>query len=215
MTLFSCKPRGRAIALLLMLSLTATVAVASDPPQADAGALPPGYSTAVTGTTHDFDYFMDSGWITTQHRLKATGVGSTEWDAYPATLCATLYLGGMVTIDEMYFPTKGNSGLTLRTFDPAKRQWSIYWISSKDGQLEMPAMLGGFHGNLGEFYAEDHDAAGRPVKVRFLWKIQDHDHARWEQAFSYDNRTWETNWIGEFTRADRAKVCAADGRPKR
>jgi hypothetical protein len=214
MTLFTDKPRGRAIALLMMLSVTATVAAAADSPQSNAGAVPPGYSTAVTGTMHDFDYFMGSGWTTTQHRLKATGVGSTDWETFPATLCATSYLGGMATVDEMYFPTLGTAGLTLRTFDPVKRQASIYWVSSRDGKLELPAMVGGFHGNLGEFYAEDHDAHGRPIKVRFLWKIRDHDHAQWEQAFSYDNRTWETNWIGDFVRGDRAKLCD-DGRPKR
>ncbi|XRD86406.1 hypothetical protein ISN73_22565 [Dyella acidisoli] len=157
---------------------------------------------------------MGSGWLTTQHRLKETGVGSKEWYTYPATLCATHYLGGMATVDEMYAPTKGTSGLTLRAFDPAKRQWSIYWVSSRDGLLEMPPVVGGFHGNQGEFYSEDHDAHDRPVKVRYLWTIRDQDHARWEQAFSYDNRTWETNWIGDFVRGDRAKLCD-DGRPRR
>jgi hypothetical protein len=44
--------------------------------------------------------------------------------------------------------------------------------------------------------------------------LLDRNHARWEQAFSYDNRTWETNWTAEFVRADPAAVCD-DGRPKR
>ncbi len=37
---------------------------------------------------------------------------------------------------------------------------------------------------------------------------------RWEQAFSYDDRTWETNWTADFERADPDKVCDS-GRPKR
>jgi hypothetical protein len=38
--------------------------------------------------------------------------------------------------------------------------------------------------------------------VRFTWTQQDHEHCRWEQAFSDDDaRTWETNWIMEFVRA--------------
>ncbi|MFK2889903.1 hypothetical protein ISS98_02095 [Dyella flagellata] len=163
---------------------------------------------------HDFDYFMGSGWNATQHRLKATGVGSKEWYEFPSRLCATPYLGGMATVDEVDMPSKGAAGLTVRTFDPAKHQWSIYWISSRDGILEMPAMVGGFHGSHGEFYGPDHDAQGRPVKVRFLWTLLDHDHAKWEQAFSYDNRTWETNWIADFVRGDRAELCD-DGRPRR
>lgn len=54
----------------------------------------------------------------------------------------------------------------------------------------------------------------RHVYVRFLWTERDHDHAHWEQAFSYDGRTWETNWTAEFHRADPAALCE-DGRPKR
>jgi hypothetical protein len=46
------------------------------------------------------------------------------------------------------------------------------------------------------------------------WDIRDHEHARWEQAFSYDDRTWETNWTADFERADPAKTCAG-GRPRR
>lgn len=72
---------------------------------------------------------------------------------------------------------------------------------------------GGFQGNHGEFYGDDEDN-GHPIRVRYTWDKLDHDHARWKQAFSYDNRTWETNWIGEFVRADPAEVCV-NNRPKR
>jgi hypothetical protein len=173
--------------------------------------VPPGYDTARTGGMHDFDYFQGA-WTTQQHRLKARGVGSTDWEDFPATLCMNLYLGGMATVDELYFPTKGWAGLTLRTFDVDKRQWSIYWVSSASGKLE-PPVVGGFEGNHGEFYGEDQDA-GRAVKVRYTWDEVDRDHARWEQAFSYDDRTWETNWRADFTRADPATTCEG-GRPKR
>jgi hypothetical protein len=124
----------------------------------------------------------------------------------------SLYLGGVATVDELVFPTKGWSGLTLRTFDLATRQWSIYWVSSASGKLDVP-VVGGFEGNHGEFYGEDRDNV-RPVKVRYTWNILDRDHARWEQAFSYDNLTWETNWTADFTRADAASTCEG-GRPKR
>jgi hypothetical protein len=174
--------------------------------------LPPGYSTSRSGDLHDFDYFV-GGWITKQRRLKARGVGSSEWEEFPATECLTLYLGGLATVDELYMPTKNRAGLTLRTFDPEKRQWSIYWVSSMDGKLDPDPVVGGFQGSHGEFYALDEDDH-RPVKVRYTWDKIDRDHARWQQAFSYDNRTWETNWIGDFTRADASKVCE-NGRPRR
>jgi hypothetical protein len=174
-------------------------------------AVPPGYSIARTGDTHDFDYFV-GGWTIVQRRLKARGVGSNDWEEFPGNLCMRLYLDGMATVDELYFPTKNSAGLTLRTFDPQKRQWSIYWASSVTGKLDPIPVVGGFQGDLGEFYAEDHDK-GRAIKVRYMWKKIDHDHARWEQAYSYDNRTWETNWTADFTRADTSKVCV-DGRPR-
>jgi len=175
-------------------------------------AVPPGYSTKRTGGVHDFDYFAGA-WTTHQHRLKARGVGSTEWEDFPATLCMTLYLGGMATVDELYMPTKDLAGLTLRTFDSAKRQWSIYWVSSVTGKLDPVPVVGGFEGKHGKFYAVDEDS-GRPIKVRFTWNKIDQDHARWEQAFSYDNRTWETNWTADFERADPARTCE-NGRPRR
>lgn len=181
----------------------------ADPPGA---ALPPGYSTARTGDMHDFDYFV-GGWVTKQRRLKTRNVGSNSWEDFPGTLCMELYLDGLATVDEMYMPSRKRAGLTLRTFDIQKHQWSIYWVSSADGTLGVPPVVGGFQGDHGEFYGEDTDD-GKPIKVRYTWNKLDHDHARWEQAFSYDNRTWETNWIADFVRANPAQVCEGN-RPRR
>ncbi len=164
-----------------------------------------------TGDVHDFDYFAGA-WTTTQHRLSARGVGSTTWEHFPATLCMTPYLEGLATVDELYFPTKGWAGLTVRTFDVAARRWSIYWVSSKSGRIE-PPVVGGFTGDRGEFYGADRDG-DRPVTVRYVWTKLDPDHAHWEQAFSYDGRTWEVNWTAEFVRADATITCRG-GRPVR
>jgi hypothetical protein len=208
-------PSRRTLRKVLVLSMAACAvlgsAAAAQTADKSAASLPPGYTITRTGTMYDFEYFT-GGWTIKQHRLKKRGVGSTEWEDFPATLCMSPYLGGMITVDELYVPTRGWAGLTLRTFNLAKHQWSIYWISSNDGELDTP-VLGGFDGNRGEFYGKDQDN-GRPVKVRFKWNKLDHDHARWEQAFSYDNHSWETNWTADFVRADTAAVCVA-GRPKR
>lgn len=199
----------RVVAALCGLALAAAAA-AADP--GDAPAVPPGYTMARTGDLHDFDYFQGA-WTTQQHRLKQRGAGSHDWEDFGATLCMRLYLGGIVTVDELYIPAKDLAGFTVRTFDLAKHQWSIYWVSSARGTLEEPPVRGGFQGKRGEFYAEDEENH-RPIKVRFLWTKIDQDHARWEQAFSFDNRTWETNWTADFTRADAAKLCE-NGQPKR
>ena len=58
---------------------------------------------------------------------------------FPATLCMTPYLDGTATVDELSMPARGIAGLTLRTYDPAKRQWSIYWLSSATGRLDPSA----------------------------------------------------------------------------
>ena len=200
-----------ASALIARAGLTA--AGAAEPTKHEEALSPPGYTMERQGDMHDFDYFAGA-WTTQQRRLKTRGAGSTKWDEpFPGTLCMNPYLDGMATVDELYFPTKGNAGLTLRTFDRATRQWSIYWVNSTTGRLDPVPVVGGFSGSRGEFYAEDREN-GRPIKVRYLWNKIDRNHARWEQAFSYDDRTWETNWMADFSRADAASMCEG-GRPKR
>jgi hypothetical protein len=181
--------------------VAATAAIASTAPVA---SIP-------TGGPHDFD-FLEGAWSTTQHRLKARGVGSHDWDEFPAKSCVSRHLGGLVSTDEMVFPTRGWSGVTLRAFDVQKKTWLIYWVSSRTGILQ-PPVAGGFTGNRGEFYGDDDDD-GRPIRARFYWTSIDANHAHWEQAFSYDGgKQWETNWTADFTRADEAATCD-HGRPQ-
>lgn len=167
------------------------------------------YTLAGTGDLHDFDYFAGA-WAFENRRLKQRGVGSTEWDEFPARSCTTIYLDSIVNVDELQFPTKGWAGITFRNFDVAKKQWSIYWVNSREGQMT-PPVLGGFTGDKGFFYGEDTDE-GRPVLVRFSWTKLPPDRAHWEQAFSTDGGvTWETNWMNDLTRLDDSKC--AKGRP--
>jgi quinol monooxygenase YgiN len=159
---------------------------------------PVGYTTHRTGDAHDFD-FLAGAWNVVNRRLVARGVGSAEWEEFPASHAARLHLGGLANVDEMVCPTKGWSGMTVRHFRIADRQWTIFWISSKTGAID-PGVVGGFEGDRGEFYGEDTDD-GKPVKVRFIWTRLGRDAARWEQSFSYSDGPWEINWIMEFTRA--------------
>jgi hypothetical protein len=203
---------NRYLSLSIAMGVVALLRGMSGAAAQSASATPPGYTPMRTGTVHDFDYFAGA-WITHQRKLKVRGVGSTEWEEFPASLCMTPYLDGAATVDELYMPTKHVAGLTLRTFDPHRHQWSIYWVNSALGKLDPVPVVGGFDGDRGEFYAQDHED-GRPIKSRYIWTKLDRDHARWEQAFSFDGRTWETNWTADFERADPAQICA-NGRPKR
>lgn len=173
------------------------VLVACSSSSANAPALP-----HRTGDVHDFDYFA-GGWTTKQHRLSQDGT----WEDFPATLCMQPYLGGMITVDELVFPTKGWAGLTVRTFDKAAKQWSIYWVSSKDGVMGTP-VVGGFAGSVGEFFGIENGEL-----VRYKWNKADANTARWEQAISKDGKAWKTNWTADFLRADPAAVCE-NGRPR-
>jgi hypothetical protein len=95
--------------------------------------------------------------------------------------------------------------MTLRLYDAASQQWSLYWGTTKLG-LALPAQLGHFDGDgVGEFFAND-TFKGRPIIVRFRWELRAGDHPHFEQAFSPDKgKTWETNWICDYTRAPSSR----------
>jgi hypothetical protein len=158
---------------------------------------PIGFTTARRGDVHDFD-FLAGTWNITNRRLIARGVGAREWEQFPSTMRAALHLGGAANVEEIACPAKGWSGMTVRHFRLADRQWSIHWLSSLTGAMD-PPVVGGFDGDRGEFYGTDTDA-GRPVLVRFIWTRLGPDAARWEQAFAYAGGDWETNWVMTFER---------------
>src|SRR5579864_6074654 len=86
-----------------VLCAAAAGTAAAAPDGKTTGPVPPGYTTTLTGSVHDFDYFA-GGWTLKQRRLKARGVGSKEWDEFPGVECLALYLGGLATVDELYMP---------------------------------------------------------------------------------------------------------------
>jgi len=159
------------------------------------------YSLDHTGHVTDFD-FLTGRWQVQNRRLATRAPGSDDWQSFDAEIHCEPRLGGIANIDQIDFHGQGWSGLTLRTFDLAKRQWSIYWVSSRSGTL-FPPVHGGFDGDRGEFYGEDEDD-GRHVYARFIWLRQGPDAARWEQAFSHDGVEWLTNWTMQMTRIREA-----------
>jgi len=100
------------------------------------------------------------------------------------------------------FPDGPWRGASLRSFDPATGQWSIWWLDSRMplGPLD-PPVRGRFRDGTGTFLAED-TFEGEPIVVRFIWSRITPESCRWEQAFSADGgTTWETNWEMDFTRS--------------
>ncbi len=151
---------------------------------------------------NDFDFFIGS-WHVAHRRLKARLVGSTEWVSFAGSTVMHKVLGGLGNMDDNVLELPGDPyrAVTLRSFNPDTHQWSIWWLDGRyPGTLDTP-VVGGFEKHVGTFYADD-TLAGKPIRVRFLWTMPQHDQPRWEQAFSPDGgETWEVNWIMDFTRS--------------
>jgi hypothetical protein len=148
----------------------------------------------------DFD-FIHGKWNIKNKFLKERLAGSEEWGEFDATYECRSLLQGLGNIDQFFATRDGIpfEGVSLRLFDLEAETWSIYWIASTGPKIDTP-MIGQFVDGIGTFFATE-EINDTPTRVRFLWTIQDENHAQWEQAFSVDNEeTWETNWIMEFTR---------------
>ncbi len=173
-----------------------------------AGALPalaplPAPAADAVAGARDFDFFFGR-WQVRHRRLKERLAGSREWIEFDGTSVAQPLLGGFGNVDDNVFAFDGLTvrGATLRTFDPATGQWSIWYVDSRAplGPLD-PPVRGAFRDGVGTFFADD-TFAGRPIKVRFTWSAVSPATPHWEQAFSADGgATWETNWAMDFRRA--------------
>lgn len=159
--------------------------------------------TLEAGTAaRDFDFFMGS-WHVANRRLKRRLAGSDDWEEFTATAVAQPILDGFGNQDVFTTDHDGGFvGMSFRFFDPERERWSIYWADSRrPGELD-PPLFGHFDGSSGVFHGED-VFRGRPILVRFVWSDVTTPTPRWEQAFSDDGgRTWETNWVMEFTPAE-------------
>jgi hypothetical protein len=151
--------------------------------------------------THDFD-FLVGRWAVKHRRLKDRLANSQDWETFDGTTAASLYLGGQAIVDDtvLNLPAGVYRAITLRSYDPGTRQWSIWWLDSRrPGDLD-PPLAGEFRDGVGTFFGDD-TYEGRPIRVRFIWSDVTATSARWEQAFSPDGGlTWEVNWVMDFTR---------------
>jgi hypothetical protein len=149
----------------------------------------------------DFDFFTGS-WDGRQRRRRQWLAGCDEWEEFGSTAECWSLFDGAACVDELRVPERGFSGLSLRLLDPARGEWTIYWVNSRDGRLQ-PPVAGRFADGVGVFHGNDtHE--GQDVRVRYTWSQITPSSARWEQAYSADEgHTWEVNWIMEFTRRGR------------
>ena len=172
-------------------------------------------ANAHRSSARDFD-FLFGEWDVDNRKLRRPLSGSREWETFATTARAAPILHGLGNFDRFTGSARPGAeaweGCTLRLFDPAAVEWSIYWASTKQpGRLD-PPLRGRFDNGVGEFHGTD-TFAGRPIRVRFYWKGISSTSAVWEQAFSADDgATWETNWVMRFTRRGARAPRAASAR---
>ncbi len=152
--------------------------------------------------SNDFD-FEFGDWVVHHRRLNRRLCGCTDWTEFSGRSSTRPILGGDGNLEdnELDLPEGSYRAVALRSYDPAKRQWAIWWLDARQPHaLDVP-VVGGFEDGVGLFVAED-TLEGRPIKVRFSWDARTPQAPKWEQAFSADGgATWETNWTMRFNRA--------------
>ena len=158
---------------------------------------------------HDFEFELGS-WKIHLKKLLHPLTGSTTWVEFDGTSVTRKVWDGRAELEE--FETNGAAGriegMTLRLYNPATHQWSLYWANSKNGVLGLPPNIGEFKNGRGEFLCQD-TLDGRAILVRLVWSNITPTSAHSEQSFSDDGgRTWEVNWITDQTRVqeDQAKT---------
>lgn len=184
---------------LLALSLAAACACA---PAAAAPSLPVPPISQADGPD-GFD-FLIGDWTAHLRKLVNPLSGSTTWLEYEGTSKVRKIAGERANMEDFAVATADGKqridGQTLRLYNPASGEWSLYLLDAAKGALLLPATIGRFRDGRGEFY--DHEVfGGRAILVRYVWTHDGAKSARMAQSFSDDGgRTWEENWICELTR---------------
>jgi len=152
---------------------------------------------------HDFD-FLIGDWKAHVRRLPNRLVGSNDWIEYDGISRHKKILDSNANFEEFEVESRdGHPRLkaqTLRLYNPASRQWSIYLVDVDNGTVGLPPVVGEFTGRHGAFFDQE-DFKGRAILVRYAWRDLSPQSARMEQSFSPDGgQSWEVNWICELSR---------------
>ncbi|HEY5289078.1 MAG TPA: hypothetical protein VIJ59_03480 [Caulobacteraceae bacterium] len=169
--------------------------------QSTSPAGPPGASRR--DGSRDFD-FLIGDWKAHLKRLPERLVGSTAWVEYDGTSSTHKILGSNANMEDFKVDdTKDNLHIraqTLRLYNPASHQWSVYGLDLDAGVLGLPATVGEFTNGRVELFDYE-DWKGRWILVRFVWSHSGATAAHFEQSFSADGgKTWEVNWICDLSR---------------
>jgi hypothetical protein len=151
--------------------------------------------------SHDFDFLIGS-WKAHLRKLVNPLTGSTTWIEFDGTSVTRKLLDTNANLEDFHVqgPDGRRDGHTLRLYNQASGQWSIYLVDLKKGVLSPPPVVGVFTDGKGEFFDQE-EFNGRMILVRYQWTPRGADAAHMEQAFSDDGgRTWEANWVLDLAR---------------
>jgi len=153
--------------------------------------------------SHDFD-FLIGDWKAHVRRLPDRLNNSNAWDEYDGISNHHKLLDSNANFEQFEVTSPDKKlhikAQTLRLYNPATRQWSIYLVDLDNGTLDTPPVVGGFTGKRGEFFHQE-TLKGRTILVRYVWLDLLPNSARMEQSYSPDGgKTWEVNWICELSR---------------
>lgn len=156
-----------------------------------------------TAAPADFDFIIGD-WRVLHERLDARLAGSTTWTRFEGLTSTRKILGGWGNLEDnlLHLPSGPYRAVAMRSFDAATGTWAIWWLDGRAPHALDAPVKGSFQNGVGLFYSDDH-FEGRPIRVRFTWRIGPDGDPRWEQAFSADGGgSWETNWRMQFIRVD-------------
>lgn len=186
------------ISTVVLVVFTAMLTVTLHPQTSDNPALLP-----QRDGSHDFD-FLIGDWKAHVRRLPDRLNNSNVWVEYDGISNHHKLLDSNANFEQFEVTSTDKKlhikAQTLRLYNPATRQWSIYLVDLDNGTLDTPPVVGGFTGKRGEFYHQE-TLKGRTILVRYLWLDLSPNSARMEQSYSPDGgKTWEVNWICELSR---------------
>lgn len=195
--------RSKFVVLALMFATLSIGADLSLAASEDAGSASAAYAAQQRDGSHDFD-FLIGDWKAHVRRLPDRLNGSNTWDVYDGISNHRKLLDTNANFEDFSVSSADGKlhikAQTLRIYNPATHQWSIYGLDLDKGELELPPVVGQFHGNVGEFYNQQ-TLRGRVILVRYVWSNISPKSSRMEQSFSPDGgKTWEVNWICELSR---------------
>jgi len=190
--------RSRPVALSALLILGAAALAQSPPPAVPA---PP----PLADGAHDFDPLLGNFTYHLHYMLHPL-TSTPDWTDMDGTGACYKVWNGRAQLDTIEVDSARGGhieGLTLRLYDPAHRQWRLYWANSRIGRLD-PPQIGDFRNGHGDFYTTD-TINGKTVLIRYDWTRMTSGTPHFEQAFSPDGgQTWQVNWITDQKRTGDA-----------